>query len=67
MGIYRVTYQSMTAFYGPAFIEADDEDEARRLFAAKGSFSKREMSLIKARIASIRDVQQAAQEKEDQP
>lgn len=26
MSVYRVTYQSMTAFYGPDYIEAEDED-----------------------------------------
>jgi hypothetical protein len=59
--IYRVTYQSMTAFYGPSFIEADDEYEAKRKFA-KGAFSQGEMSLIKARPVSASEVAEALRE-----
>lgn len=53
--IFRVTYQSMTAFYGPSFIEADDAEEAKRKFA-RGAFSKGEMSLITAREVSAREL-----------
>lgn len=54
--IYRVTYQSMTAFYGPSFIEAKSEYEARRKFAGF-AFSQGEMSLIRAVPVSTRDLQ----------
>lgn len=47
MPIYKVTYRSLTATYGPSFISAKDEDEARRKFA-RSAFTAREMSLIVA-------------------
>jgi hypothetical protein len=59
--IYRVTYQSMTAFYGPSFIEADDEYEAKRKFA-KGAFSQGEMSLITAKPVPASEVAAALRE-----
>ena len=55
---YRVTYQSMTAFYGPSFIEADSEYEARRKFAGT-AFSQGEMSLIKATPVSSNEIKRA--------
>ena len=61
--IYRVTYQSMTAFYGPKFIEAEDEHQAKRMFA-NGAFSKGEMSLITARPSSLQEAMRAAKESE---
>lgn len=33
MPMYKVRYQSMTACYGPSYIQADSEWEARRKFA----------------------------------
>lgn len=62
--IYRVTYQSMTAFYGPSFIEAEDEYEAKRKFA-KGAFSQGEMSLIKARPVSSGEMRRALSNHQD--
>lgn len=56
--LYRVTYQSMTANYGPSFIEADSEYEARRRFAGT-AFSKEEMGCIKAREVSPAEVARA--------
>jgi hypothetical protein len=55
MSIYRVTYRSLTAFYGPKFIEADSAAEAKRKFA-KGAFSQDEMVLIEAKPATVNDV-----------
>ena len=62
--IYRVTYQSMTAFYGPKFIEAEDEHEAKRKFNARGAFSKGEMSLIRAQPSSIEEAMRSAKDSE---
>lgn len=59
--IYRVRYSSMTASYGPSFIEADSPQEAKHKFA-NGAFSQGEMALITATPATIREVQDAARE-----
>lgn len=59
--IYRVTYQSMTAFYGPRFIEAEDEHQAKRIFA-NGAFSKGEMTLIRAVPVSLDEALRAARD-----
>lgn len=56
--IYRVRYQSMTAHYGPAFIEADSELEARRKFGG-GAFSQNEMGLISAEPVSSEEIRRA--------
>ena len=61
---YRVIYQSMTAFYGPSFIDAESEYEARRRFAGT-AFSQSEMSLIKATPVSASDIQRALQAMSD--
>lgn len=58
MPIFRVTYRSMSAFYGPSFIEAKDEYEARRKFAAR-AFRPEEMSLIHATPVSADDCARA--------
>lgn len=57
MGLYKVSYQSISACYGPSFIEADSEIEARRKFA--GSAFKNEMILITARPVSISEMKRA--------
>ena len=64
MPIYRVSYGSMTATYGPSFIEADSEYEARRKFAGS-AFSQREMPLVRAREVSGREIAQALEDKRD--
>ena len=63
--IYRVTYQSMTAFYGPSYIEAEDAYDAKRKFA-KGAFSKGEMSLISAQPVSASEVAAALRSRDDE-
>lgn len=62
--IYRVTYSSMTAHYGPSFIEAASEYEARRKFAGT-AFSKGEMSLIKATAVSATEIKRALREQDE--
>lgn len=62
MSIYRVTYQSMTAFYGPTFIEAESADEARTKFNAKGAFSRSEAGLIRAVRITLADYERAIEE-----
>lgn len=58
MKLYRVTYQSMTAFYGPDFIEAESAEEAREKFG-KGAFSAGERCLIRATPVSADEVRAA--------
>jgi len=45
---YKVTYESLMAFYGPRIIEAEDEIEAKRIFAGN-AFRKEEYGMIKVR------------------
>ena len=61
--MYRVTYQSMTAFYGPSYIEAEDEHQAKRIFA-RGAFTHGEMALIKARPVSASEIAAALRSRE---
>lgn len=63
MTMYRVKYQSMSALYGPKFIEADSEYEAKRKFAGT-SFSRDEMGLITAREVSSEEIAAALRESE---
>lgn len=62
--IYRVTYSSMTASYGPSFIEANSEYEARRKFAGS-AFSQGEMSLIRAVPVPASEIRRALANRED--
>jgi hypothetical protein len=59
---YRVTYQSMTAFYGPSIIEADSEYEAKRKFCNNGTFSQGEMACMRARPVSSKEIANALRE-----
>lgn len=63
MSIYRVRYQSLTACYGPKFIEAESAEQAKRKFA-RGAFSQGEMVLIEAKPATVNDVLRHAREQE---
>lgn len=58
MRYFRVVYRSLTAFYGPAFIAAESEAEARRKFAGM-AFASKELPLIEARECSAREIEQA--------
>jgi hypothetical protein len=62
--LYRVSYGSMTAHYGPSFIEAESEYEARRKFAGT-AFSRDEMGCITARPVSSDEVRRALQRQRD--
>jgi aminoglycoside N3'-acetyltransferase len=55
MTIFKVEYRSMTAHYGPRFIDADDEYAAKRIFSA-GAFSEGEIRMMTARKASLEEV-----------
>jgi hypothetical protein len=46
---YKITYQSMTAFYELGYVYANTKDEAERIARAKATaFSQAEKCLIKA-------------------
>lgn len=62
MPMYNVSYSSMSAHYGPSFIEAESADEARRKFRGT-AFSQNEMYCISAREVSAREIAQALREK----
>lgn len=64
MSIYRCAYQSMSAFYGPHFIEADSEHEAKLRFLNSGTFSRDELPLISARLVSESEIRRALAERE---
>lgn len=63
--LYRVTYASMTARYGPSFIEAESEFEARRKFAGT-AFSQSDLGCISARPVSSDEVASALRRQEEQ-
>lgn len=65
MRIFAVSYHSMTASYGPSYIQASSPEEARRLFAVRGGFSRSEQGLIKVREVSGREVLAALREVEE--
>ncbi len=65
MSIYKVSYHSMSACYGPSLIEADSEWEARRKFAGT-AFSRGEMSLITAIPAGINEIKRVLQMQEEE-
>lgn len=58
MPMYEVSYQSMTACYGPSYIQADDEDEACRKFGGS-AFSQKERGLINATLVSDEEISRA--------
>jgi hypothetical protein len=45
--IFKVYYQSMSAFYGPTYVEAESAIEAKNKFAGT-AFRREEFSLIHA-------------------
>jgi len=57
MAIFKVSFTSMTAHYGPRFIEADDEYQAKRTFS-NGAFSESEIRMMTARKVSVQEIQE---------
>jgi len=64
MAIYKVTYGSMTATYGPSFIEADSPEEAKRKFGSCFSDGERAVCMT-ARELTTREIQQALHDKQN--
>jgi len=63
MAIYKVSYGSMTATYGPSFIEADSPEEAKIKFGNCFSAGERAFCMT-AREVSAREIQQALLDKQ---
>ena len=61
---YKVSYHSMTATYGPAIIQADSPEQAKRKFAC-GAFSSSEMCLITAREISDKEILDSLRKNEE--
>jgi hypothetical protein len=58
--IYRVSYSSMTAHYGPHFVEAETETAAKYKAFDRGAFTPGEFAhCITAKPSSIREAQEA--------
>ncbi len=53
MSIFKVDFSSMTAHYS-RFIEADDEYQAKRIFA-NGAFSESEIRMMTARKVALKE------------
>lgn len=60
--IYRVKYSSMSASYGPHYIEAESAYEAKRKFCNNGTFSRGEMALMIATPVSADEIRHALRE-----
>ena len=63
MPLYKVTYKSTTAYYGPSYIQAGSEFEARRKFAGT-AFSQGEMALITATPVTDEEAARALRERQ---
>jgi len=62
--IFKVSYASMTARYGPSFIEADSPEDAKRKFG-RGAFTPGEQAIcMTAREVSAKEVCAALDEEE---
>lgn len=64
MSIYRVSYGSMTATYGPSFIEANSPEEAKRKFGSCFSEGERAICMT-AREVSAREISEALHAKHE--
>ena len=65
MAIYKVFYRSMTATYGPSFIEANSPEEAKIKFGGSAFTAGERASCMTAREVSVREIQQALYDKQD--
>jgi len=64
MAIYKVTYGSMTATYGPSYIEADSPEQAKRKFGNCFTGGERAFCMT-AREVSEREIRQALHNKDN--
>lgn len=66
MAIYKVRYSSMTASYGPSYIEADSPEEAKRKFGKPGTFSEGERAFcMTAREVTLQEMKRALQNSDE--
>lgn len=64
MAIYKVFYGSMTATYGPSFIEAGSPEEAKRKFGSCFTDDERAVCMTAIKVSSV-DIRQALYEKQN--
>ena len=64
MAIYKVFYGSMTATYGPSYIEADSPEQAKRMFGSCFSDGERAVCMT-AREVSEREIRQALHDRDN--
>jgi len=64
MAIYKVFYGSMTATYGPSYIEADSPEQAKRKFGSCFSDGERAVCMT-AREVSEKEIRQALHDRDN--
>jgi hypothetical protein len=65
MPMYKVSYGSMTATYGPSFIEADSPEEAKMKFGGTAFSSGERAICMNAREVSSKEIAQALRDKQN--
>jgi len=65
MPIYKVSYGSMTATYGPSFIEAGSPEEAKMKFGGAAFSSGERAVCMSAREVSAREISEALHAKRE--
>ena len=59
MALYKVSYRSMTATYGPSFIEANSPEEAKIKFGGSAFTAGERAFCMTAKEVSVKEIQQA--------
>lgn len=65
MAIYKVFYGSMTATYGPSYIEANSPEEAKIKFGGSAFTARERATCMIAREVSASEIKQALNEKQN--
>ncbi len=63
MSIYKVSYGSMTATYGPSFVEADSPEEAKMKFSGTAFSAGERAVCMSAREVSEKEIADALRAK----
>ena len=65
MAIYRVSYGSMTASYGPSFVEADSPEEAKMKFGGTAFSAGERAGCMTAREVGPDEIRCALRKEQD--